>query len=121
MAAPGRAECRLGRAQQQRAGFFFIDVSAQGSKICKRGFADVNNRFGGNCFACHVRAQPEFDFVCEEGHGCNPVPFTRAMFGALPRSDPRCENNGAVSAEDAKALQQLNELPKTLASGNKTD
>jgi hypothetical protein len=49
--------------------FFFVDVSEQGSKIYKRGFAEVNNRFGGNCFACHVKAKPEFDFVCEKDHG----------------------------------------------------
>jgi len=34
--------------------FFFIDVSEDGSKIYKRGFADVNNRLGLNCFTCHV-------------------------------------------------------------------
>lgn len=101
--------------------FFFVDVSDKGSKIYKRGFAEVNNRFGGNCFACHVKAKAEFDFVCEEGHGCDPVPFTRAMFGALQRTDPRCKNNGPVSAEDAKALEQLNDLVKTLTSGAKTN
>lgn len=94
--------------------FFFIDVSAQGSKIYKRGFVDVSNRFGGNCFACHVKAKPEFDFVCEEGHGCDPVAFTRPMFGALQRTDPRCKNNRPLSPEDAKALLDLGELVKTL-------
>jgi hypothetical protein len=93
--------------------FFFVDVSEQGSKIYKRGFAEVNNRFGGNCFACHVKARPEFDFVCEKDHGCDPVPFTREMFGALQRTDPRCKNP-PVSAEDQKALQQLGELVKSL-------
>jgi hypothetical protein len=100
--------------------FFFIDVSEQGSKIYKRGFAEVNNRFGGNCFTCHVKARPEFDFVCEDGHGCDPVPFTRAMFGALQRTDPRCKSTGPVSAEDAKALQQLNEVVKALPGAGKT-
>ena len=99
--------------------FFFVDVSAEGSKIYKRGFAEVNNRFGGNCFACHVKAKPEFDFVCEQGHGCDAVPFTRPMFGALQRTDPRCKNNKPVSAEDAQALQQLGELVKSLPSAKK--
>jgi len=96
--------------------FFFIDVSDQGSKIYKRGFAEVNNRFGGNCFTCHVKAKPEFDFVCEQGHGCDPVPFTRPMFGALQRTDPRCKSRGPVSPEDAHALNQLGELVKSLTA-----
>jgi hypothetical protein len=100
--------------------FFFIDVSEQGSKIYRRGFAEVENRFGGNCFACHVKAKPEFDFVCEEGHGCDAVPFTRAMFGALQRSDPRCKNNAPLSAADSEALLQLGELVKTLTSAKPT-
>jgi hypothetical protein len=28
------------------------------------GFAEVNNRFGGNCFNCHAKARPEWDLVC---------------------------------------------------------
>lgn len=99
--------------------FFFIDVSEQGSKIYKRGFAEVNNRFGGNCFACHAKAKPEFDFVCEQNNGCDPVPFTRAMFGALQRTDPRCKNNAPVTAEDKEALQQLGELVKSLPATTK--
>ena len=35
--------------------FFAIDVSKDGSKIYQRGFENVNNRFGLNCFACHQR------------------------------------------------------------------
>ena len=35
--------------------FFELTVSKEGSKIDKRGFADVVNRFGGNCFACHIK------------------------------------------------------------------
>jgi len=31
--------------------FFELDVSKDGTQIRKRGFADVVNRFGGNCFA----------------------------------------------------------------------
>lgn len=94
--------------------FFFVDVSPEGSKIYKRGFVDVNNRLGLNCFACHVKAQPEYDFVCEQDHGCDPIPVTRAMFGALQRTDPRCKDNKEVSAEDAEALRQLGEIVKAL-------
>jgi hypothetical protein len=95
--------------------FFFLDVSPEGSKIYKRGFVDVNNRLGLNCFACHVKAKPEFDFVCEQGHGCDPIPITRAMFGALQRTDPRCKNASPVSPEDSAALKQLGEIVKALA------
>jgi len=95
--------------------FFELDVSKDGTQIRKRGFADVVNRFGGNCFACHIAARPEWDLVCETGHGCAPIPLTRAMSGALQRTDPRCENP-PVSPEDAKALEQLNQLLKRAAT-----
>ncbi len=91
--------------------FFELDVSKDGTQIRKRGFADVVNRFGGNCFGCHIAARPEWDLICETGHGCAPIPLTRAMSGALQRTDPRCDNP-PVSAQDAEALKQLNELVK---------
>jgi hypothetical protein len=94
--------------------FFYIDVDKNGSKIFARGFADVNNRLGLNCFACHSQARPEFDFVCEQDHGCAPIPVTRAMFGALQRTDPRCKDQKPVSPEDAQALKDLEEVVKTL-------
>jgi hypothetical protein len=98
--------------------FFWIDVDKDGSKIFTRGFAEVNNRFGLNCFTCHVKAREEFDFVCEQGHGCDPIPVTRAMFGALQRTDPRCKNQKAVSAEDAQALKDLGEIVKALKTSD---
>jgi hypothetical protein len=91
--------------------FFELDVSKNSTQIRKRGFADVVNRFGGNCFACHIAARPEWDLVCESDHGCKPIPVTRAMIGALQRTDPRC-NNPAPSPEDAEALRQLQKLLK---------
>ena len=89
--------------------FFELEVSKDGTKIKKRGFADVVNRFGGNCLGCHIAARPEWDLVCEADHGCAPIPVTRAMSGALQRTDPRCENP-PVSAEDQEALKQLGAL-----------
>jgi len=91
--------------------FFELDVSKNGTQIRKRGFADVVNRFGGNCFACHIAARPEWDLVCESDHGCQPIPVTRAMIGALQRTDPRC-NNPAPNPEDAEALRQLHKVLK---------
>jgi hypothetical protein len=90
--------------------FFELNVSAEGSKIRTRGFMEVVNRFGGNCFGCHTKAKPEFDFVCELDHGCDPIPVTRAMIAALQHSDPRCKNTGPLSPEDAEALKQLQAL-----------
>jgi hypothetical protein len=92
--------------------FFELDVSADGTKIRTRGFVEVVNRFGGNCFACHIKAQPQWDLICDNSHGCDPIPLTRAMTGALSRTDPRCKYSGPPSAEDAAALTQLGALIK---------
>jgi len=90
--------------------FFEIDVSPEGSKIRTRGFAQVVNRFGGNCFGCHIKAKPEFDFVCELDHGCDSIPVTRAMIAALQNTDPRCKNAPPPSEADLEALKQLQAL-----------
>ena len=94
--------------------FFWIDLDKNGAKIFTRGFAEVNNRLGLNCFACHVKARPEHDFICETEHGCDPLPVTRAMFGALQKTDPRCPGSDQVSAEDTESLKQLGEIVKAL-------
>jgi len=86
--------------------FFELDVAPSGSTIRKRGFAEVVNRFGGNCFACHVQARPEWDLVCEQSHGCAPIPLTKVMTRALQKTDPRCPAT-ALSAEETQALATL--------------
>jgi hypothetical protein len=98
--------------------FFELDVSKDGTQIRKRGFAEVINRFGGNCFGCHSQARPQWDLVCESDHGCAPIPVTRAMSGALQRTDPRCGTR-TVSPEDTEALRQLNELLQAPGSSAK--
>ena len=70
--------------------FFELEVSDAGSKIVRRGFVDVINRFGGNCFGCHVKARPEWDLICEKDHGCDPVPLTAEFILDLQQNDPRC-------------------------------
>ena len=90
--------------------FFELDVSKDGTRIRKRGFVEVVNRFGGNCFGCHSAARPQWDLVCESDHGCAPLSITRAMIGALQRTDPRCDNP-AISPEDAEALKQVLKAP----------
>jgi len=97
--------------------FFELNLSPDGSTIRTRGFQEVNNRFGGNCFTCHVKARAEFDLVCDNNHGCDPIPITRAMSGALQRTDPRCKNP-PVSAEDAAALGQLGAIVKALGAAS---
>jgi hypothetical protein len=92
--------------------FFELDVSKSGSVIRKRGFAEVVNRFGGNCFGCHVKAHPEWDMICETTHGCDPIPLTPAMLKALQDTDPRCAGSETASAADAAALKALADLQK---------
>ena len=87
--------------------FFELDVSPEGSAIRNRGFVDVVNRFGGNCFACHVQAKPQWDLICETGHGCDPIPLTRDILVLLQNTDPRCDNNPPLSPEDMGKLQAL--------------
>jgi hypothetical protein len=86
--------------------FFELKVDAQGTTIGKRGFAEVNNRFGKNCFACHAPARDPYDFVCESDHGCEPIPIDHKMTGALQRSDPRC-GEAQLESGDTIALWKL--------------
>ena len=86
--------------------FIELDVSAEGSTIRTRGFVDVVNRFGGNCFACHIKANPERDMICETGHGCDPIPLTPIMIKAIQNTDPRCEPV-ELPPEQIEALKQL--------------
>ena len=86
--------------------FFELEVNESGSTIAKRGFVDVVNRFGGNCFACHAPAKEKWDFICESGHGCEPIPINHKMTGALQRSDPRC-GPAILESGDTMALIKL--------------
>lgn len=89
--------------------FFELEVNEQGSRIGKRGFTEVNNRFDKSCFACHVQAKPQWDFICESGHGCEPIPIDHQMTAALQRSDPRC-GEPELQAGDRLALWKLRGL-----------
>ena len=86
--------------------FFELEVDARGSTIKTRGFAEVNNRFGKNCFACHVPAREPWDFICETSHGCEPIPIDHKMTGALQRTDPRC-GEPALQDGDRATLWKL--------------
>ena len=71
--------------------FFELDVSEAGSKIKVRGTTRVKNKFGGNCFECHQKAEPQWDFICEEGHGCDSLPIPDFLIRRFQRGDPRCD------------------------------
>ena len=81
--------------------FFELDVDKQGSSIRKRGFAEVNNRFKKNCFACHLAAKPEWDMICEKDHGCEKLPIPQHVITAIQKTDPRCK------VSDATAMQRF--------------
>lgn len=71
--------------------FFHLDLSAEGTKIRTRGIDTVNFQ-GVKCFSCHQPAV-KFDFVCEKGHGCAPVPLDDQKIAELQGADPRCKKN----------------------------
>ncbi len=70
--------------------FFELDISAEGSSIRNRGFADVVNQFGGNCISCHIKAEPKYDLICERDHGCDSIPIAREVIAGIQAEDPRC-------------------------------
>ena len=89
--------------------FFELNVSPKGTEINKRGTADIINRFGGNCLECHAQAEPQWDLVCEQTHGCDPIPITPIMARAIQKTDPRCEPT-ALTDEEKENLQILMEM-----------
>jgi len=71
--------------------FFSLSVSANGTVIEDRGATETVNQFGGNCLDCHALAEPQWDFVCEQDHGCDPIPIPEATIDMLQEGDPRCD------------------------------
>lgn len=82
--------------------FLELDVSAEGSVIRARGVTEVKNRFGGNCFGCHVLAKPQWDFVCEKNHGCASLPITPERISAIQKSDPRCKQERKAASSQSR-------------------
>ena len=70
--------------------FFALGVSKTGTTIDMRGTTPSN--VAGSCRGCHSAAKPEFDFVCESGHGCDPLPppFDSDFLLQLQDGDARC-------------------------------
>jgi len=71
--------------------FFALDLSETGTKIRDRGDNVVNLSQGVTCLSCHQPAA-KFDFVCEKGHGCAPLPFDDKKIAEIQGTDPRCSN-----------------------------
>jgi hypothetical protein len=69
--------------------FFFLEVSEEGTKIKDRGEQVVNLSQGVTCLSCHQPAT-KFDFVCEKGHGCAPIPFDDQKITEIQKGDLRC-------------------------------
>lgn len=71
--------------------FFFLDIDGEGAvSIRTRGAEETVNAFGGNCFECHAKAAPQWDFVCEQDRGCDPLPFSAEVIMGIQENDPRC-------------------------------
>jgi hypothetical protein len=70
--------------------FFFLDAQRSATTIRARGTTNVVNGFGGNCFDCHNQAQPQWDLICEQSHGCAPLPISSATIQSIQAGDPRC-------------------------------
>jgi len=86
--------------------FFELDTTASGTTIKVRGTTEAVNQFGGNCLACHAKAEAKWDMICEQGHGCDPIPLTPVMTRAIQNTDPRCAAMELPDDQKA-ALQQL--------------
>jgi hypothetical protein len=97
--------------------FFELDMKDGKSTIRTRGFVDVVNRFGGNCFACHAKAKPEWDLICETSHGCDAIPLTPVMIKALQKTDPRCGPPAELTAEEADMLKALQAMAAAKPAG----
>jgi hypothetical protein len=69
--------------------FFTLDVFETGTTIRDRGDNVVNLSQGVTCLSCHQPAA-RFDFVCEKGHGCAPIPFDDQMIAEMQKGDRRC-------------------------------
>jgi hypothetical protein len=70
--------------------FFALKVSSDGTTILGRGDKVLNTSLKKPCLDCHSPAA-KFDFVCEKGHGCAPIPVTDQQIAAMQSADPRCK------------------------------
>ncbi len=100
--------------------FFELEISKTGTAIKTRGFANIVNRFGGNCLGCHMKAKPQWDLICETTHGCDPLPFTKSMLSFIQKTDPRCETNARLNDDEKQAAVQLQKMRTAIKAKNKS-
>lgn len=70
--------------------FVALNVSASGTTIRARGGEETESLISGPCFGCHAAAGADWDYLCETGHGCAPLPFDEATILSVQNGDPRC-------------------------------
>jgi hypothetical protein len=71
--------------------FLFVEPTEEGTVILDRGTTEVVGLAPGTpCIECHSQAEPEWDFVCADGHGCADNPLFGPLFELFIDSDPRC-------------------------------
>lgn len=70
--------------------FFSLRTDADGTEILARGAEDVVNQFGGNCADCHRAAAGTWDWICEQDHGCVPLPLSTELIEGIQQGDARC-------------------------------
>ncbi len=85
--------------------FFDLNLTPDGSTIRARGFQEVNNRFGGNCFTCHVKARAEFDFGVRQQPRLRSHSHHACHERSLRNAPILAARTHLVSAEDAAALE----------------
>lgn len=73
--------------------FFALDVSSGQTVIRSQG-GDAINFVNLSCKTCHAAAA-SFDWVCEKGHGCAPIPLDNDLIAALQDGDSRCREQTA--------------------------
>jgi hypothetical protein len=70
--------------------FIALNPTAAGTTIRARGGERTESVLSGPCFGCHSAATADWDYLCETGHGCAPLPFSFETIVTLQNGDPRC-------------------------------
>jgi len=70
--------------------FFALAITTTGTTIKTRGAQDTVNFANMNCFNCHSKAAPQWDFVCGSNHGCASLGVTDQFIQDFQNTDPRC-------------------------------
>lgn len=70
--------------------FIALSVTASSTTVRSRGGVEAVGPLGSSCFGCHSLAAPQWDLVCEDTHGCDPLSFDLDTILRVQNSDPRC-------------------------------